>query len=242
MRTHTPTHLAITIAAGLTLCLAASAARADIVPVDADFEGATVSIASGAGTNLKGLDKGWYTHDNNQYSGNQLWRVDDLDSDGNDEAYAGTVPEGALVQSFTNAYADGAGSYVLEFDYVCSASGFNLYYDVTGADLTKGNTVSYTLGVNHGDLLAQSVPYTAIPGFTEGDAVPVGSGTLSLPFDVTQAGGYNMYAVRFFATSVSGDADGLSIDNVRIGVIPEPASMALLGLGALCFARRRRSE
>lgn len=45
-------------------------------------------------------------------------------------------------------------------------------------------------------------------------------------------------AVRFFASGGAGDMMGY--DNVTVTPVPEPASMAILGMGALALIRRRR--
>lgn len=46
----------------------------------------------------------------------------------------------------------------------------------------------------------------------------------------------------FTSVTVSMPADFVSIDDVRVNAVPEPASMACLGLGAIALIRRRKNS
>ncbi len=47
-------------------------------------------------------------------------------------------------------------------------------------------------------------------------------------------------ALSWSAQDLSGQDDGLAIDNVQISAVPAPASIALLGIGGLVMGKRRR--
>ncbi|MEM8756995.1 MAG: PEP-CTERM sorting domain-containing protein [Planctomycetota bacterium] len=60
--------------------------------------------------------------------------------------------------------------------------------------------------------------------------------------DLDAPDGADSFLVRFQASQgpIDGIANGLNIDNASLTVVPAPASAALLGLGGLAAARRRR--
>ncbi len=59
----------------------------------------------------------------------------------------------------------------------------------------------------------------------------------SAAFDMT---GMNFYAIRFTSNGFDASQDTLTIDNVSINVVPEPATVGMLGLGALVALLIRR--
>ena len=105
-------------------------------------------------------------------------------------------------------------------DYIASAS-YQKRIHVVG--LTDGETVGLFGGGSIGGVeLAQEGLSTA-------------SDWSSFSFDATVDAAYDEVAVVFV---ISGDGGVRGVDNVS--VVPEPATMSLLGLGALALIRRRR--
>jgi hypothetical protein len=47
--------------------------------------------------------------------------------------------------------------------------------------------------------------------------------------------------VSVFGTPVNGGPDGY-LDNVDVRIVPEPASLALIGMGGLLMLKRRRNQ
>jgi hypothetical protein len=68
----------------------------------------------------------------------------------------------------------------------------------------------------------------------------IGTEYQQFSFDLTAAAGADSFLLRFqlSAGAVNGIANGLSVDNVAL--VPAPGAMALLGMGGLAAARRRR--
>jgi hypothetical protein len=93
-------------------------------------------------------------------------------------------------------------------------------------------------------------------GFVENDLIvldPLGneigdlSGVTTLPWSSLLGTNYGDWTTVWedgFGATVgpneNGAADILGIDNVQVGIVPEPASFSLLGVGALALMRRRR--
>ncbi|MGB1126525.1 MAG: DUF642 domain-containing protein [Phycisphaeraceae bacterium] len=74
--------------------------------------------------------------------------------------------------------------------------------------------------------------------FTLANGVPNSFLTESIQFTATAT----TTTLSFISTGENGGGDrGPTIDNVRFDQVPEPSSLALLGLGGLCLARRRRA-
>jgi hypothetical protein len=97
---------------------------------------------------------------------------------------------------------------------------FRFFADSAGATYV-GQSESF-VGTNHG-----AVPGTWQSVFVDDFTVPAGAGFADVRFNV------NLFD--------SGNIISMSFDNVRVTtVIPEPASLSLLGLGSLVLLRRRR--
>ncbi len=60
---------------------------------------------------------------------------------------------------------------------------------------------------------------------------------VSTSFDMT---GINNYGIRFISNGFDNSIDTLTIDNVEMNVVPEPATVGMLGLGALVALLVRR--
>lgn len=80
-------------------------------------------------------------------------------------------------------------------------------------------------------------PYSSLDGNAPANRLAV-SGSYTLPSPLADGGSFYL---RWFDQNDGGTTDhGLAIDDVTIAV-PEPTSMAVLGLGALALIRRRRA-
>ena len=131
-------------------------------------------------------------------------------------------------QALLNAGLDTSNA-VLSFDYEGSATlsdgGYNGIVIIANTDGTDGN--SYNQGAN---------------GVYFGSG-PI-SGTASIAFDdlvsiLDPAVNPNYSALRLLANKDAGSTLDITIDNIAISVVPEPASLALVGLGGLATLRRR---
>lgn len=58
--------------------------------------------------------------------------------------------------------------------------------------------------------------------------------------DVIATSGIGGWAEVFIVTNTSGAANTIWVDNIRMNIVPEPATLALLGLGGLSLIRRKR--
>ena len=94
---------------------------------------------------------------------------------------------------------------------------------------------------NVGDLLIRD-PYGQIDGFELEDGVPPGQTVWSFVFHVPDVPPSTIITISapvlFFADAWYMDSDE-SIESLEIHVVPEPATIALLGLGGLLLRRRK---
>lgn len=155
----------------------------------------------------------------------------------------------ALFSSFTGTVGVG-DRLTLSFDTQSFSDNFNGYsgvslYDSIGERIFVGNTDATGWGMDGnvtGNVPSNPVNNTAITSVTFTYLYNSGAWTLNTTGGVNLSGigtpGVALNRLRV----ANGDGGDIQLDNLRVDVsaVPEPSSIALLGLGGLALLRRRR--
>ncbi|MEM1210908.1 MAG: PEP-CTERM sorting domain-containing protein [Planctomycetota bacterium] len=129
-------------------------------------------------------------------------------------AAAGATDQAFFVDfSFDQTASDPAAGNLISIAFFSNPTGFFQLSQSVDISGETGGTAVFTLNQTDGDMIGEAVS----------------SGFFNL----------EIFSNRF----VGGDAGTLQVDNFRVGVIPEPGTMALFGLGAAMImgGRRRRA-
>ncbi|MER3495473.1 MAG: hypothetical protein C4320_00745 [Armatimonadota bacterium] len=137
--------------------------------------------------------------------------------------------------AFLGGYDNALDSITQTFNVPAGMVGGTLSFDLT----------RYTADTVGFDFLRVFVGGTQLASYDLGDANETAYLFSQPSITFTQAFADPTSTVRFEVTTNGSDASAAFIDNVSleptINVVPEPASLAVLGLGALGLLRRRRS-
>jgi len=138
---------------------------------------------------------------------------------------------GTFQVRFTYTGVDALESIAVAFDVsVYNDQARSNSFELTSIDVDGGEVLGSSVGVTSAGT-ADGSPAWATSNLSTGTittAVENGD-VITLTFSGDDAGG-------------SGSRDEFALDNINVtGVVPEPTSLALLGLGSLLIARRRRA-
>ncbi len=154
------------------------------------------------------------------------------------------------VRNDTGATLD---SFTFNYDFEQWRNGGNAAAHSLVLDYKVKNDASFASGLNFENQASFTSGYTApggawngtslvnasTAGAVDGNVAGLSAGRGGTITGLTWNPG-TLLIIRFWDDNNSGNDHGLSIDNVRFSAIPSPGAAALLGLGALGAARRRR--
>ena len=235
---------AITATAGLGLATQATASPIFTEDFESFSEGATTTAVSDSFTITNGF--------NNR---TDFWAVEGADGDpagtGNNGADLFDIENtrGFGLRDLDDSNNPGPPNY-LTFDPISTTglSDFSFSFDVSNEVSTGNTTSSDELRVIF-DLNYDGITFNADETYT---LTGNGSGALTDGTSTAVEGSFTNFSydlvgtptgdlgVRIQAVSFTGGGDRVTFDNVQVSAVPEPASLALMGLGGLLMLGRGR--
>ena len=214
------------LTAAMTICGAASAATVLIGP--STNNGSFELLNGSSGSTAKASN--WDTDPDGDVD-NWTW----LDSIGGD---SGTeyIPSRSTDGDRVGYLEPGAGTINVTSWVISAGDEFTLQFDYTASN--RG-AVEYGLGYWDGATFTKIASASATYGIDDA-ANPVAT-DITLAWTATPGLWVSNDVVVFF-DDIDGNNAYPELDNVRLSVepVPEPGSLALLGLGGFCLLRRRR--
>ncbi len=144
---------------------------------------------------------------------------------------------------------DTAGPWTIDITFMATADGVTLEDLTFDYQFTSGGGVNqvaahpdsgiFDVSILDGSLATLSTVQIGPLG-TADVASNIGTGIVADFADVALTNG-STYTLRFTASSNASSGNNVAVDNFSLnGTVPEPGSLALLGLGGLAMLRRRR--
>jgi hypothetical protein len=159
-------------------------------------------------------------------SNNTNNEADPLLRTGDGELYVAAGPAYTLTISYTDPLGTNLQNY--------ASQGSAFYFDIKSADFSGANNFSVVIEVidadGNSDTATVLVPPTNITSLT----------TLTLDFD--KFTGVDFTRVQGIVAYITTEGPDLDLRISEVGIVPEPASIALLGLGLLCLGLRSRKK
>ena len=240
-----------TLISALTGALALTAASAIAVPVklvEFDFAGAP---ATGGDVGTYASNDAQFTVINSAVTFSST--TDALSAIGGASGTAGWVYEATGTAAANTDLHTGSvfGSPTrFDLDLGLAASGFE--YTITRAeiDIRASNSTGTSWDFMYRKPDNSTVVLNGTLIATQGGADPISTYFIDLPTAITATDGTTDWNVSgtgelrfgFYSPNGTGPSDNFQVDAIRVigTVVPEPSSLALLGLGGLAMMRRRR--